>query len=144
MTNESDAWAVMRKFYEAEAAYVAAGGHGKADFAGVAACLDPDVVLYQAPGMPFSGTGEWRGHAGMEGFMTAFGDTWESMEFLEQEHWGDADTVVVSNRVRFRSKATGRDVETRIVQLIKVRDGRMLECRPFYWNPAAIGEACTP
>ncbi|MEV4256008.1 nuclear transport factor 2 family protein [Spirillospora sp. NPDC049652] len=144
MSNEPDAWSVMQKFYEAEAAYVAAGGYGKADFGDVAAYLDPDVVLYQAPGMPFSGTGEWRGHEGMERFMAAFGDTWESMEFLGQEHWGDAGTVVVSNRVRFRAKATGRDVETRIVQLIKVRDGRMLECRPFYWDTAAITEACTP
>ncbi|MCP2335425.1 nuclear transport factor 2 family protein [Actinomadura rupiterrae] len=142
MANELDAWGVMEGFYEAEAAYVAGGGYGRASFVSVAAYLDPDVVLYQAPGMPFSGTGEWRGHEGMERFMAAFGGTWESMEFLDQEHWGDGDTVVVSNRVRFRAKATGREVETRIVQLIKVRDGMMLECRPFYWDPAAIAAAC--
>ncbi|MFC4910575.1 nuclear transport factor 2 family protein [Actinomadura gamaensis] len=142
MSNELDAWSVMRKFYEAEAAYVAAGGYGKASYEEVAEYLDPEVVLYQAPGMPFSGTGEWRGHDGMEQFMAAFSDCWESMEFLGQEHWGDGDTVVVSNRVRFRAKATGRDVETRILQMIKVRGGRMLECRPFYWDPSAIAEAC--
>lgn len=142
MPNEPDAWAVMQKFYEAEAAYVAAGGFGKADYQSVAIYLDPDVVLHQAPGLPFSGTGEWRGHDGMERFLAVFSDTWESMEFLEQEHWGDADTVVVSNRVRFRARSTGRAVETRIVQLIRIRDGRMLECRPFYWAPTEITDAC--
>ncbi|MEV4399831.1 hypothetical protein [Nonomuraea sp. NPDC049607] len=32
---------VMERFYAAEAAYVAAGGHGRADYAPVAALLDP-------------------------------------------------------------------------------------------------------
>ncbi|MBB6346728.1 hypothetical protein FHU36_003237 [Nonomuraea muscovyensis] len=137
-----DAWTVMERFYAAEAAYVAAGGYGKADYAEVAAHLDPEMVLHQAPGLPFTGTGTWRGHDGMERFLAKFSEVWESMEFLEQEHWGDGDTVVARNLVRFRARATGRAVETEIVQLIRVRDGRMVECRPFYWDPAAVAEAC--
>ncbi len=140
----NDAWSVMERFYAAEAEYVAAGGYGKADYDQVAAHLDPEVVLYQAPGLPFTGTGAWRGRDGMERFLAVFSETWESMEFLEQEHWGDGNTVVVRNRVRFRARATGREVEALILQLITVRDGRMLECRPFYWDPAAVTEACTP
>ncbi|WP_223167550.1 nuclear transport factor 2 family protein [Nonomuraea sp. SYSU D8015] len=104
--------------------------------------MDPEVILHQAPGLPFTGTGTWRGHDGMERFLALFSEVWESMEFLEQEHWGDEDTVVVRNRVRFRARATGREVDTLIVQRITVRDGRMLECRPFYWNPGAVADAC--
>ncbi|WP_242889418.1 nuclear transport factor 2 family protein [Actinomadura litoris] len=137
-----DAWAVMEKFYAAEAAYVAAGGYGKADYGPAAACLDPEVVLHQAPGLPFTGTGTWRGRDGLERFLARFSEVWESMEFLEQEHWGEGDTVLVRNQVRFRARATGREVETLILQQIRVRDGRMLECRPFYWDQAAIVEAC--
>ncbi|WP_433464252.1 nuclear transport factor 2 family protein [Spirillospora sp. CA-128828] len=137
-----DAWAVMEKFYAAEAAYMAAGGYGRASYEEAAACLDPEVVLHQAPGLPFTGSGTWRGREGMERFLTLFSEVWESMEFLDQQHWGEGDTVVVRNRVRFRARATGREVETLILQLIRVRDGRMLECRPFYWDPAAIAEAC--
>ncbi|MFG3441202.1 nuclear transport factor 2 family protein [Nonomuraea sp. NPDC047897] len=139
---QDDAWAVMERFYAAEAAYVAAGGYGAADYAEVAVHLDPEVVLHQAPGLPFTGTGTWRGHDGLERFLARFSELWESMEFLEQEHWGDGDTVVVRNRVRFRARATGRDVETEILQLIRVRDGRMLECRPFYWDPTGVATAC--
>ncbi|WP_245789103.1 nuclear transport factor 2 family protein [Streptosporangium canum] len=140
--SRDDAWAVMERFYAAEAAYVAAGGFGKAGYDEVAAHLDPEVVLHQAPGLPFTGTGTWRGHEGMERFLAAFSEVWESMEFLEQEHWGDGDTVVVRNRVRFRARATGREVDTLILQLVTVRDGRMLECRPFYWDPAAVADVC--
>ncbi|WP_242382627.1 nuclear transport factor 2 family protein [Actinomadura luzonensis] len=134
----------MRQIYEAEAAYVAAGGPGKASYEQVAEHLDPEVVLHQAPGLPFTGSGTWRGHDGMERFLARFSEVWESMEFLEQEHWGDEDTVVVKNRVRFRARATGEEVDTLIVQLITVRNGRMLECRPFYWDPQAIAAACRP
>ncbi|MFI9552022.1 nuclear transport factor 2 family protein [Nonomuraea endophytica] len=143
-TTSDQAWTVMERFYAAEAAYVAAGGLGKASYEPVAALLDPDVVLYQAPGLPFTGSGAWRGHDGMERFLAAFSTAWESMEFLEQEHWGDADTVIVRNRVLFRARGTGKEVDALIVQLIRVRDGRMLECRPFYWDPQAVTEACRP
>lgn len=139
-----DAWSVMERFYAAEAAYVAAGGYGKASYDQVAAYLDPEVVLHQAPGLPFTGTGMWQGRDGMERFLTVFSEVWESMEFLNQEHWGEGDTVIVRNRVRFRARATGQEIETMIVQLITVRAGRMLECRPFYWDPAAIAAACDP
>lgn len=137
-----DAWAVMERFYAAEAAYVAAGGFGKASYTHVAAYLDPEVVLHQAPGLPFTGAGTWRGHDGMERFLARFSEVWESMEFVEQEHWGDGDTVVVRNRVRFRARSTGQEIDTLIMQQITVRDGRMLECRPFYWDPQAIADAC--
>jgi ketosteroid isomerase-like protein len=136
-----DAWAVMERFYAAEAAYIAAGGFGEADYGEIADCLDPEFVLHQAPGLPFTGTGEWRGRAGMERFLGRFSEVWESLEILEQERWGDGNTVVVRNRVRFRARATGRDVETDILQLIRVRDGRMLEVRPFYWDPKAVIDA---
>jgi ketosteroid isomerase-like protein len=142
--SSADAWTVMEKFYAAEAAYVAAGGFGKARYDEVAAYLDPEVVLYQAPGLPFTGTGVWRGRDGLERFLAVFSEVWESMTFLEQDHWGTGDTVVVRNRVRFRARSTGKQVETEILQLIKVRDGRMLECRPFYWDPAAVASACAP
>lgn len=132
----------MERFYAAEAAYVAAGGFGKANYSHVAAYLDPEVILHQAPGLPFTGAGTWRGHDGMERFLARFSEVWESMEFVEQEHWGDEDTVVVRNRVRFRARSTGQEVDALIMQLITVRDGRMLECRPFYWDPQAIANAC--
>ncbi len=134
----------MERFCAAAAAYVAAAGFGKASFDEVAAYLDPDVVLHQAAGLPFTGTGTgtWLGRDGMERFLATFSQVWESMEFLEQEHWSDGDTVVVRNRALFRSRATGRSLDTVILQLITVKNGRLLDVRPFYWDPAAVADGC--
>ena len=46
---------VIERFYAAEAAYMnAGGGDAGASFAGMAATLDPDVVLHQSPDLPWA------------------------------------------------------------------------------------------
>ncbi|WP_326782408.1 hypothetical protein [Streptomyces longwoodensis] len=66
---------LLERFYDAEAHYVAAGGPGRAAFDSIARCLDPDVTLHQAPGLPYSGV--WQGPEGIERFMAVMGEMWE-------------------------------------------------------------------
>ncbi|MCX5214377.1 nuclear transport factor 2 family protein [Kitasatospora sp. NBC_00240] len=136
------AFAVLQRFYAAEAAYIAAGGRGHARFDELARCLDPEVVMHQAPGLPYGGT--WRGPDGIEEFMAAMSAAWESLEFLEQRFVVGADAVVVLNRGRLRARATGRVLETSVMQLITVRDGLITEMHPFYWDTLAVAEALRP
>ncbi|GAA4834810.1 nuclear transport factor 2 family protein [Kitasatospora terrestris] len=134
-----DALAVLQKFYAAEAAYIAAGGMGKAGFDELAGCLHPEVVMYQAPGLPYGGT--WHGPRGIEEFMAAMSEAWQSLEFLEQRFVVDGDSVVVLNRGRLQARATGRTLETSVMQLITVKDGLITEMHPFYWDTIAVAEA---
>jgi hypothetical protein len=64
----------LRRFFAAEAAYITEG----ADFAGMAACLALDVVMYQASHLPYGG--EWHGPQGIQRFMTAMSETWLSLD----------------------------------------------------------------
>lgn len=132
----------LERFYAAESEYVAAGGPGRAGFDEIANCLDPEVTLHQAPGLPYSGT--FSGPKGIEQFMAVMGDTWQTVEFLEQRRFIEGQDVVVTNRVRFVARVSGRELITRIVQLMTVRDGRICEIRPFYWDPEAVSEALKP
>jgi hypothetical protein len=126
--------------YAAEVRYLAAGGPGKADFAELAPFFDPQVVLYQAEGLPYGGT--WHGHDGMERFFLAMSRTWESFEMKEQEILADQDTIVVWTLVHARARATGQELDFPIVQTIRVLNGRISEVRPFYWDTQAIAMAC--
>nr|BFD87128.1 nuclear transport factor 2 family protein [Streptomyces sp. Xyl84] len=137
-----DALAVLKEFYAAEAAYIAVGGMGKASFDGLAGFLDPEVVMYQAPGLPYGGT--WRGPRGIEEFMAAMSEAWQSLEFLEQRFVVDGDAVVVLNRGRLQARATGRILDTSVMQLITVKDGLITEIHPFYWDTIAVAEALHP
>ena len=59
----------LKRFYEAESAYLAPSG---GDFSEVAATLDPDCVIFQPTSLPYGG--EWRGHGGFEAWMKAFAE----------------------------------------------------------------------
>lgn len=140
-TAASDAVSVLTGMYAAEAAYLAAGGPGKASFDLLAPFFAPDVVLHQADSLPYGGT--WHGHAGMARFFLAMGQAWESFEMLEQEFLATGETAVVLTLVRARARATGRELTFPILQAITIKDGRIAEVRPFYWDTERIARACT-
>jgi ketosteroid isomerase-like protein len=126
--------------YAAEAEYLAAGGPGTASFDLLAPFFAPDVELYQADALPYGGT--WRGHHGMARFFLRMGQVWESFEMVEQDFLATGETAVVLTRVRARARATGRELSFPILQTITVKDGRITEVRPFYWDTRAIADAC--
>lgn len=139
--SEHEVLAVLEGMYAAEAQYLAAGGPGEASFADLLApYFSPDVVLHQAEALPYGGT--WRGHEGMERFLSAMRQTWESLEMVEQRFLATDGTAVVLTQVRARARATGRELDFPILQTIEVADGRITEVRPFYWDTAAVAGAC--
>jgi len=133
---------VLERFYEAEVAYMQAGGPGNASFDGLAATLDPDVVMHQAEGLPYSG--DWRGHKGIEQFFGAMAEAYDRFDVRDPRFFPEGDTVVVLCRLIVRARATGTELDAPMAQVIRVRDGRIVDFRPFYWDTAAVKEACTP
>ncbi|WP_331766851.1 nuclear transport factor 2 family protein [Embleya sp. NBC_00896] len=138
-TSAPSALSVLETFFAAEAVYVEGGGRGKASFADLAACLSPDVVMYQAPGLPYGG--ERHGPSGIEDFVAALSEAWREFEFLEQRFVVDGDTVVILNRARLTARSTGHVLETWLMQMMTVRDGLIVEIRPFYWDTKAVDAA---
>ncbi|MGW1738877.1 nuclear transport factor 2 family protein [Nocardia sp. NPDC001965] len=141
-TSTPSAVLVLEGMYRAEAEYLAAGGPGAASFGILEPFFAPDVELRQADSLPYGGI--WRGHAGLERFFRVMSATWDRFEMAEQTILSDTDPLVVLTRVQARSRATGRDIDFPILQTITVRGGRISEVRPFYWDTAAIADACSP
>ncbi|MCE0764919.1 nuclear transport factor 2 family protein [Pseudonocardia kujensis] len=140
-TIPSAAQAALNRFYEAEMAYLAAGGPaGGASFDGMAATLHPDVVMHQAAGLPYGG--EWTGHEGVERFFTAMSETWSSLEVTDTEFLTTDDTVAIVLRLRARSRATGREVDMPMVHVVRIQDDLIRDFRPFYWDTAEVAAAC--
>jgi ketosteroid isomerase-like protein len=100
------------------------------------------VVLHQAEALPYGGI--WRGHDGMEQFFLAMSQAWESFDMVDQKFLGTDGTAVVLTQVHARARATGRELDFPILQTVAARNGRITEIRPFYWDTAAIANACTP
>lgn len=138
---EGDAVAVLKGMYEAETRFLAAGGPGKASFDTLAPFFDADVVLHQADALPYGGT--WRGHQGMERFMIAMSEAWESFEMVEQTFLALENPLVVLTQVHARARVTGQQLDFPILQTVTVKAGRITDIRPFYWDTASIADACT-
>ncbi|MFJ8085699.1 nuclear transport factor 2 family protein [Streptomyces sp. NPDC096205] len=141
MASSTDSVTVLTGMYAAEAEYLAAGGPDEASFDLLAPFFSPDVVLHQADGLPYGGP--WRGHDGMRRFFVVMGEVWESFDMVEQEFLATGETAVVLTQVRARARTTGRELSFPVLQAITVRDGRIAEVRPFYWDTQAIADACT-
>jgi ketosteroid isomerase-like protein len=140
MPCNTDAVTVLTHMYAAEAEYLAAGGPGEASFDLLAPFFAPDVELHQAEALPYGGT--WRGHSGMTQFFLAMAHVWETFDMVEQEFLATGETAVVLTQVRARARATGRELSFPILQTITVKDGRITEIRPFYWDTQAVADAC--
>ncbi|EOY44882.1 hypothetical protein SLI_0163 [Streptomyces lividans 1326] len=78
----------------------------------------------------------------MTQFFLMMGEAWESFDMVEQEFLATGETAVVLTQVRARARATGRELSFPILQAITVKDGRITEVRPFYWDTRAIAEVC--
>lgn len=140
ISSTTESAAVLTAMYAAEAEYLAAGRPDEASFELLAPFFAPDVELHQADALPYGGT--WRGHSGMARFFLVMGEVWESFDMVEQEFLATGETAVVLTQVRARARATGRELRFPILQAITVKDGRITEIRPFYWDTRAIAHAC--
>ncbi|MFJ9368841.1 nuclear transport factor 2 family protein [Nocardia sp. NPDC101769] len=128
----TDAMTTLRSFYAAEAAYLSE----EAGFERMARCLAPDVVMHQAPSLPYGG--QWHGHDGMREFLAAMGASWDGLWFDEQRFLNEGEQVVVYSRGRLRARRTGRVLETSLLQWISFQDGLITEFRPYYHDTSAV------
>jgi ketosteroid isomerase-like protein len=136
---QQPALATLKRFYEAETAYLASGG---GDFSGIAATLDPECVIYQPASLPYGG--EWRGHSGFEAWMKAFAEQWSSLEVKDSELYPNGDVIVSKSHVYAVAKRTGRAVDWPLLQFFRVRNSKIIELRPFHWDTATLLEALKP
>ena len=127
---------VLERFYAAERAYMA-GGDG---FDAMRATLAPDVVLHQSPDLPFGG--EYVGPDRYADWAAAMRAIFDRVDVRDAEFFERDDAVVVVCRLVTRSRATGETMDLPMAQVVRVRDGRITEFRPFYWNvPAYVAAA---
>ena len=115
------------------------GSDAGADFAAMAATLDPDVVLHQSPDLPWGG--EFRGHAGYEKWARQMRRAFDRLEIRDNCSYTEGDTVVLTCRLVTRSRASGETLDLPMAQVIRVNGDRIVEFRPFYWNVPAYRRA---
>ncbi|MEM6430941.1 MAG: nuclear transport factor 2 family protein [Deinococcota bacterium] len=109
------------------------------NYAAVSALLDDDFTLHQAPSLPYGG--EYQGVDGIKTFFQLFFDVWERFS-SQRVRYVDVDnhSVLALSQIS-ATTTTGVDLDMPMAQVFHVKDGKLLEARPFYWDTAAIVQA---
>ncbi len=126
---------VLERFFEAERRYMQEGS----SFAEFAATLSEDVVLHQSPDLPWGG--EYVGPKRYEEWARAMSAVFDRVDMRDPQFFEGGDTVVVVGTLATRLQATGETMELPMTQVVIVKDGKITDFRPFYWNVPAYAAA---
>ena len=80
------------------------------------------------------------GHAGYEDWAQQMSRAFDRLEVADTRVFTGGDTVVITCRLITRSRASGETLDLPMTQVVRVRDERIVEFRPFYWNVPAYHE----
>ncbi len=128
---------VLERFFEAERRYMQTEG---ASFEEFRATLADDVVLHQSPDLPWGG--EYVGPQRYEEWAKAMNAVFDQVDMREPQFFEQGDTVVIVGRLLTRVRATGETMDLPMTQVITVKEGKITDFRPFYWNvPAYVAAA---
>ncbi len=128
---------MLARFFVAEQNYAATPS--EENWQALAGFLDPEFVLYQAASLPYGG--EWRGGEGFRKWLATMAESWQHFAVEASQVLIDGETVIIIAQVAGASRANGQSLTVPVVEMMKLRDLRLLEVRPFYWDTAALSRA---
>ena len=105
----------------------------------VDAMLSGDLVITEAPGLPYGGT--FHGPAGWRALNRAVAAAWGEIQVEVTEILGEtADTLVVLMAMSGTAQATGQPFTTTILEIWRFTDGRISAITPYYWDTQHLGQ----
>jgi ketosteroid isomerase-like protein len=102
----------------------------------------PDVVVHEPASLPYAG--DWRGLDGVAALIGRMGETWADMKVEDVTVAAAGDVVLLSCKLDLTSRASGRTLTQPFAEVLRFRDGRLVEGTPFYFDTAALLEALRP
>jgi ketosteroid isomerase-like protein len=102
--------------------------------------LAPDISVPVSPHLPHGG--DWVGHKGYRDLIEQVA-TWRrtiggpELTYLDMED----DHVLLVIEFEGQSVKTGRTYPVRMVELYKLRDGKITELIPYYWDATPMADA---
>jgi ketosteroid isomerase-like protein len=105
------------------------------DVEGLLAPLADDVEIYQSELLPWGGT--YKGREGMMAFIQAITSHIDSIVVVE-ELVEAGDDVIMVGRSRGTIQANGEPYEVRLVDVIRLRDGKIRRLDIFLDTPAVL------
>ncbi len=105
------------------------------------ALLHPEIRISLPASLPHGGS--YQGKEGARQLREKLLAAWSDFRVDILEHLVGADSVITMIRVKAVAKATGRDVDMKIAEFWRFRDGQVAELSAYYFDTKAVFDACT-
>lgn len=110
----------------------------KGDQDGFFAAVTDETEFHEAPSLPYAGV--YRGLAAIKrGAGMMFG-AWDNFSFDVLQYGAGGDVVFVHVMIGGTGRKTGKSFSMPIVELWRLKDGKIVEIRPFYFDTARCVE----
>lgn len=105
---------------------------------GIASVFHPDVILHEPASLPYAG--DWNGHNGITRLFKLMRDTWAYLNGENLQAVLDGDTLYMCCTMAGCLKGTGQVIRQPFAQVIRLKDGLIIECTPFYFDTKKIAD----
>ncbi len=122
---------IVQEFY-------AAGARG--DLPAMLALLAPGFVAYESDALPYGGV--YRGSEGFIQLLQRVSSLFQ-LDFHVDEFVDSGDRVIAFVKGQFIPKDGGAPIPIDIAECWTLRQHKVVELRPYYWNPKAISDSVT-
>lgn len=108
------------------------------DMENAAALLHPEFVLSEASGLPYGG--KWHGFDGLLRLLGSMAETWADLAIETRSVIGEPDgsEFGLLMQISGKSSVTGKPFTTTAFEHWVIRDGKIVEISPHYWDTKAL------
>lgn len=95
-----------------------------------------DVIVHEPASLPYAG--DWKGLGGIAALLRTMSEVWSDMAVENIEAARSEEIVFLSCKLTLTSRATGTVIQQPFAEVLRFKDGLLLDGTPFYYDTAAL------
>jgi hypothetical protein len=104
------------------------------DIDGFFSVFDEHVELHEADSLPYGGT--YKGIEHVKKGISKMFNAWDGLEFKIEEFTAGGELVIVYMQLLASGKTTGKTFSFPVAEIWRIRNSKVVEIRPIYWDTA--------
>ncbi|MFB5760799.1 nuclear transport factor 2 family protein [Paenibacillus medicaginis] len=134
--SSTKAMEILNRMFAVEMEFMRSDG---SDFSGIKSAFHPDIVVHEPVSLPYPG--DWCGYEGLGRLFKIMHNTWSSMNTENILATLDGDTLFMGCTLVARTRQSEIEVRLPFAQILKMKDGLVIEAFPYYFDTAMINAA---
>ncbi len=129
----AEAMGILTRMFAAEMQFMKSAHE---DFAGIAGIFHQEIVVHEPASLPYAG--DWRGHTSLGALFKSMHDVWSLMNVEDMRATIDGDTLFMCCILVATARRSGKEVRQPFAEVLRIKDGLVIEGTPYYYDTAAI------